>query len=61
LKIAHITGGNKNFEIDELPGLNHLLQTTAIGFPAEYPDLEETIAPAALERIAGWIASQAAR
>lgn len=54
-------GGNQNFEIAELPGLNHLFQTTAIGFPAEYPDLEETIAPAALEKIARWIASQAGK
>jgi len=29
-------GGNKNFEIKELPGLNHLFQTAETGSPAEY-------------------------
>jgi hypothetical protein len=29
-------GGNKHFEIDELPGLNHLFQTAKTGSPVEY-------------------------
>ncbi|HWZ43418.1 MAG TPA: alpha/beta fold hydrolase [Candidatus Saccharimonadales bacterium] len=51
-------GGNRNFEVVELPGLNHLFQTAATGSPTEYARIEETIAPAALEKIAGWIARQ---
>jgi pimeloyl-ACP methyl ester carboxylesterase len=48
-------GGNKNFEADELPGLNHLFQTATTGSVAEYATIDETIAPVALKRIAGWI------
>jgi dienelactone hydrolase len=50
--------GNKHFEIVELPGLNHLFQTAKTGSPAEYAQIEETIAPAALEKIATWILQQ---
>jgi hypothetical protein len=48
--------GNQRFEIDELPGLNHLLQTAKTGAPAEYAQIEETVSPVVLEKIAGWIA-----
>ncbi|HLK54214.1 MAG TPA: alpha/beta fold hydrolase, partial [Candidatus Angelobacter sp.] len=48
-------GGNKHFEIVELPGLNHLFQTTKTGSPNEYAQIEETIAPVALDKIATWI------
>lgn len=51
-------GGNKHFEIAELPGLNHLFQTAKTGSPSEYAQIDETIAPAALETIAGWIVQQ---
>jgi uncharacterized protein len=47
--------GNKNFEIDELPGLNHLFQTAKTGSVKEYGEIEETISPVALEKISGWI------
>jgi pimeloyl-ACP methyl ester carboxylesterase len=47
--------GNKNFEVDELPGLNHLFQTARTGSPEEYPEIEETISPKVLEIISGWI------
>jgi uncharacterized protein len=50
--------GNQKFEIDELPGLNHLFQTAKTGSPAEYAQIEETISPVALEKIASWIAKQ---
>ena len=50
--------GNQKFEIDELPGLNHLFQTAKTGSPAEYAQIEETISPAALEKIAAWVAKQ---
>jgi len=48
-------GGNKNFETDELVGLNHLFQTAKTGAPKEYGEIEETISAAALEKISGWI------
>jgi uncharacterized protein len=48
-------GGNKNFEVLELPGLNHLFQTAGTGLPMEYGGIEETMSPAALTRISGWI------
>ena len=48
-------GGNKNFKIEELQGLNHLFQTANTGSPAEYTKIEETIAPKALNTIGEWI------
>jgi fermentation-respiration switch protein FrsA (DUF1100 family) len=48
-------GGNKNFEVDELPGLNHLFQTATTGALSEYAEIEETMSPVALEKMAGWI------
>ncbi len=50
--------GNKHFEVDELPGLNHLFQTAKNGSPAEYAQIEETMSPVALEKIADWILKQ---
>jgi fermentation-respiration switch protein FrsA (DUF1100 family) len=48
-------GGNKNFEVDELPGLNHLFQTATTGSPGEYASIEETMSPLALDKMSGWI------
>lgn len=48
-------GGNKNYTIKALPNLNHLFQTATTGSPAEYGQLEETLAPIALETIAEWM------
>jgi len=53
--IRKALAANKNCEIDELPGLNHLFQTANTGNPSEYGDIEETMSPVALEKIAGWI------
>jgi len=52
------SGGNKNFEIDELPGLNHLFQTSKTGGIAEYSEIEETMSPIALEKVASWLLKQ---
>jgi len=49
---------NKHAEVDELPGLNHLFQTAKTGSPAEYAQIEETISPVALDKIATWILKQ---
>ena len=51
-------GGNKHFEIDELTGLNHLFQTAKTGAPSEYSQIEETISPVALDKMANWIVKQ---
>ena len=50
--------GNQHFEIDELSGLNHLFQTAKTGAPAEYAEIEETMSPVALDKIASWILKQ---
>ena len=51
-------GGNKHFETAELPGLNHLFQTARTGAPSKYAEIEETMSPVALEKMAGWILNQ---
>ena len=58
IKDALVAGGNKNFTIKELPGLNHLFQTAQIGVPAEYAKIEETISPEVLKIISDWILEQ---
>ncbi len=55
IKKALEAGGNSDFEIVKLPKLNHLLQTSRTGLVSEYGEIEETIAPVALETISGWI------
>jgi hypothetical protein len=49
-------GGNKDYTVKELPGLNHLFQTAATGSPTEYSKIEETISPTTLTIIGDWIA-----
>ncbi len=58
IKEALVAGGNKNFTVKELPGLNHLFQTAQTGLPAEYVRIEETISPEALKIIGDWIFKQ---
>lgn len=48
-------GGNKNYLIEELQGLNHLFQTAETGSPNEYAKIEETMSPYALNTISDWI------
>ena len=47
--------GNKDYKIVLLPNLNHLFQTSKTGAPSEYAEIEETIAPVALQTIGDWI------
>ena len=47
--------GNRCFELVEIPGLNHQLQTCDTGSPTEYAQIEETISPVALDKIAEWV------
>jgi pimeloyl-ACP methyl ester carboxylesterase len=51
-------GGNKNYTMVLMPGLNHLFQTSTTGLPSEYGTIEETISPAALQTISDWILKQ---
>lgn len=55
LKNALTNGGNKNFEVKELPGLNHLFQTSKTGAPADYGKNEETFSPDALKILSDWL------
>ena len=50
-------GGNRDYKIVLLPKLNHLFQTSKTGSPSEYAEIEETIAPVALETMGNWIAA----
>ena len=55
IRAAMTKAGNNNFTIVELPGLNHLLQRSSTGSPAEYGTIEETMNPSALELMSDWI------
>jgi pimeloyl-ACP methyl ester carboxylesterase len=48
-------GGNRLVTVREFAGLNHLFQTCQTGGLAEYSQIEETFAPAALACIADWV------
>lgn len=52
-------GGNKDYEVVKLAGLNHLFQTAATGAPSEYGEIEETMAPTVLNLIGEWITRHA--
>ena len=49
------SGGNKDFTTKTLSDLNHLFQHAETGSPAEYATIDETISPAVLELISGWV------
>ncbi|MBX3562293.1 MAG: alpha/beta hydrolase [Sphingomonas sp.] len=53
--IRAATTGNPDVTIVELPGLNHMFQTARTGGIGEYADIEETMAPGAMETITDWI------
>jgi hypothetical protein len=50
--------GNTRVVIKELPGLNHMFQESETGAMNEYPTIEQTFSPAALEEITTWIRTQ---
>lgn len=52
---------NPDAEVVELPGLNHLFQTAATGAPSEYARIEETMSPAALDLVTGWVVKHTRR
>ena len=55
IKKSLLKAGNKSFETIEFEGLNHLFQTAKTGSPAEYAQIEETIAPQVLDKMSDWI------
>jgi pimeloyl-ACP methyl ester carboxylesterase len=59
--IRAATRGNKDVTITELPGLNHLFQTADTGVVGEYADIEETVAPVALDAMSSWITKHVKR
>jgi pimeloyl-ACP methyl ester carboxylesterase len=54
LKAAH----NAKVESEVMPSLNHLFQTAKTGNPAEYADIDETMAPAVLRKVAAFARRQ---
>jgi len=44
--------------LDETPWAESLFQTAKTGAPAEYAEIEETISPVALDKMASWILKQ---
>src|SRR5450432_1854389 len=54
IRKALAAGGNKNSEVDELPGLNHLFQDAKTGGIGEYSEIEETMSPVAMDKVASW-------
>ena len=61
IEAALKSAGNNDFTVKELPGLNHLFQTSATGTIGEYGQIEETINPAALAIVGEWLARQVAK
>jgi pimeloyl-ACP methyl ester carboxylesterase len=55
IEAALKAGGNTDYRVVSMPGLNHLFQTAKTGAPDEYSSISETLSPAALDMIAQWI------
>ncbi|NDI97543.1 alpha/beta hydrolase [Flavobacterium sp. LaA7.5] len=58
IKRAAEKSGNKKVITKQLAGLNHLFQESSTGSPSEYGNIEQTIAPSALNEITEWIIKQ---
>lgn len=46
---------NSNFEVIPMEGLNHIFQKAKTGSVSEYSQIEETVNPAALQKVSEWI------
>jgi pimeloyl-ACP methyl ester carboxylesterase len=55
IRKALTDGGNTDFTIAEMEGMNHLFQDCETGSPAEYGQIEQTISPIALNMMSDWI------
>ncbi|MBN3583955.1 alpha/beta hydrolase [Algoriphagus aestuarii] len=58
IKNALEEGGNSDFKIVEIPGLNHLFQESTTGAISEYQTIEQTFSPVAMKEILNWIKEQ---
>ena len=58
IKKALVKGGNKDFELVTISGLNHLFQECETGSMNEYISIQETWNADALKRIGDWIAAR---
>jgi pimeloyl-ACP methyl ester carboxylesterase len=58
LAAALKAGGNQKTEVVLMPSLNHAFQTAKTGREDEYAVIEETVAPAAMEKIAAFVRRQ---
>ncbi len=54
-KKALADAGNLDFDVRELPELNHYFQHAYSGSPAEYEAIEETFSPGAMLMISDWV------
>jgi hypothetical protein len=48
---------NPRARLVELPGLNHFLQTARTGAVSEYGDIDQTLAPEAIETVREWVSA----
>ncbi|GAC1307572.1 MAG: alpha/beta fold hydrolase [Mucilaginibacter sp.] len=55
IKASLEKGGNRNFQVVSLPGLNHMFQKATTGSVAEYAKITETVDPVALQKVSAWI------
>ena len=55
IKDALIKGGNKDYKVIKLEGLNHFFQESKTGKMDEYSKIEQTFSPIALKEISSWI------
>jgi len=58
-ELGKALAGDRDVTIRTLPGLNHLFQSAATGAPAEYARITETMSPALLSLVSGWVAGHA--
>jgi fermentation-respiration switch protein FrsA (DUF1100 family) len=58
IKTALEAGGNRDVTVRSFPALNHLFQTSRTGLPAEYGQIEETMAPVVLDTVTDWITAR---
>ncbi|HEX4199724.1 MAG TPA: alpha/beta hydrolase [Caulobacteraceae bacterium] len=54
-KVRAALAANPRARLVELPGLNHFLQTARTGAVSEYGDIDQTLAPEAIETVRDWV------
>lgn len=55
IEAALKAGGNRDYQVIAMPGINHLFQRATTGHPEEYDTLPDIVSPDALEVITNWI------